>query len=106
MIAGCGSDTPEIEYAEVTGKVTYNEEAPKMGTVTFQPALGSPTTGEIQSDGTYSLKSVIGPNKVMIVSREADEGPPGPTPEDRKEWMQKGPPNHLFPIPTARRHRR
>ena len=39
-LAGCGSSEPTVELAEVTGKVTYQGEALKMGTVSFQPPSG------------------------------------------------------------------
>lgn len=97
LMSGCGSSAPQVEYADVTGKVSYRGEALKMGTVTFQPPSGAPATGEIQADGTYSLKAAVGPNKVMIVSREAEPEPAGPDPEQRKALLEKGPPKNFIP---------
>ncbi|MEX1230737.1 MAG: hypothetical protein WEB58_10880 [Planctomycetaceae bacterium] len=69
--SGCGGDdTPVREYADVAGKVTYNGEALKRGKVMFQPPNGSIIVGEIQPDGTYTLKGVVGPNDVTIIARD------------------------------------
>jgi hypothetical protein len=96
LVAGCGSDAPKVEYADVTGKISYKGEPLKMGTVTFQPRSGASATGEIQADGTYSLKGVIGPNKVMVASREAEPGPSA-DPESRKAAAARGPPKNFIP---------
>lgn len=99
-IGGCGPTEPKIELADVTGKVTYNGEPLKMGTVMFQPASGAFASGEIKPDGTYSLKGAIGPNKVMIVSRDPEPGPPGPEPAQRKaaeEALAANPPKKYIP---------
>ncbi len=79
-IVGCnGSDAPVREYAEVTGKVSYQGVPLKMGTVIFQPASGPFASGEIQPDGTYTLKGEIGENSVRITSRDPDDtAPPDP----------------------------
>jgi hypothetical protein len=79
--AGCGPSQPKIEYADVAGKVTYKGEALKMGTVSFQPASGARAVGDIQPDGTYKLKGVVGPNTVMIESHEPSAKPGGPEAE-------------------------
>ena len=79
-LAGCGPTEPERETAPVAGKVTYQGQPLKLGTVMFQPSSGAFTLTQIQPDGTYSLQAVIGPNQVLIVSREegqsAVEGQP------------------------------
>lgn len=69
-VAGCGSGEPRRDFAEVSGKVSYQGSPLKMGTITFQPPSGAFTAGEIKPDGTYSLKAVVGPNTVMVVSRD------------------------------------
>lgn len=95
--AGCGgSAEPKREFADIKGKVTYKGEALKTGTVTFQPATGAAASGQIQADGTYSLKGVVGPNKVTIVSRDAAEETP-PNPETRAANAAKGPPKEYIP---------
>jgi len=86
-IIGCGAPpSPKREFGDVKGKVSYKGQALKKGTVTFQPVTGTPVVGDIQADGTYSLKGVIGPNTVMIVSQDAGQGP---TPEKREPTPPK-----------------
>ncbi|MES2789198.1 MAG: hypothetical protein V4719_06215 [Planctomycetota bacterium] len=84
MLIGCGPSGPRRDYAEVKGKVTYQGESLKKGTVIFQPASGAAVVADIQPNGTYTLKGVIGPNSVMVSNREPDPGPGGATPEQRK----------------------
>jgi hypothetical protein len=68
---GCGGPAaPKREYADVTGKVTYKNQPVPKGQVIFQPATGAAVTGDLKSDGTYSMKGVIGPNTVTIISRD------------------------------------
>ena len=76
-VSGCGGSGtgPKRTYGEVTGKVTYKGESLKMGKVIFQPPSGQPVAGDIKPDGTYSLQGVVGPNTVMIVSRDAAPTP-------------------------------
>ncbi len=70
---GCGAPSgPVRNYAEVTGTVKYQGKPLTMGQVIFQPGSGAAVTGDIQANGTYSLKGVIGPNAVMIVSRDPE----------------------------------
>lgn len=70
VLWGCGGPAaPKREYADVTGKVTYNNQPLTKGQVLFQPPTGAVAAGDIKSDGTYSLKGVIGPNTVTIVDR-------------------------------------
>ena len=77
---GCGGEAaPVRNYAEVTGKVTYEGAPLKMGQVTFQPASGAYVRSDIKADGTYSLQGVIGKNTVMVVSRDADTSTAAPT---------------------------
>jgi hypothetical protein len=73
QLLGCeGVEPPPVrEYADVTGKITYRGKPVESGEVRFQPSVGAMVSGDIQPDGTYSLKGVIGPNSVMIVSQEA-----------------------------------
>lgn len=64
FLTGCGSGGGKDTY-KVTGKVTFSDGSPlTKGTVVFASAEASPT-GEIQSDGTYALRSY-----------EADDGAP------------------------------
>lgn len=96
-LAGCGSGAPKIEYADVTGKVTYKGEALKMGQVSFQPATGARTVGEIQKDGTYSLKGVVGKNAVAIESHEPSAAPDSPD----APKMKKADPITYIPLKYA-----
>lgn len=79
-MVGCGGpEGPVRNYADVTGKVSYQGVPLKMGTVVFQPASGPFASGQIQPDGTYRLKGEIGENSVRITSRDPeDTAPPDP----------------------------
>ena len=76
QLIGCGGppEAPKREYADVSGTVTHNGKPLGAGTVMFQPPSGALASGEIQANGTYSLKGVIGPNTVTIANRA--EAPP------------------------------
>jgi len=91
-IGGCTPAYPNREKAIVQGTVTYQSEPLTMGTIMFQPESGAFTSGEIQPDGTYSLEGVVGPNRVMIVSREPNEAPAEGEPPGSRE-----PPNSYIP---------
>lgn len=53
-MVGCNSSS----LTKVTGKVTYNDEPVTSGTITFAAADKPTAYGDIQSDGTYTLKTV------------------------------------------------
>jgi hypothetical protein len=89
---GCGPRQPKIEYADVTGKVSYKGEPLKMGTVSFQPTFGARAVGDIQSDGTFKLKGVVGPNTVTIASHEPGAQPGGP---DAQKMMKSDPKTYI-----------
>ena len=70
-----------LETAPVTGVVTYNGKPLPYGSVSFRPQAGSPATGEIQSDGTFSLSTygngdgaIVGTHQVSVTSTEAHAG--------------------------------
>lgn len=75
-VAGCGGG--RLKTAVVHGKVTYKGKPIPQGTVTFIPTVNGPSaTGEIQSDGSYTLTTyskgdgaIIGSHKVMVVSMQ------------------------------------
>ncbi len=73
VCSGCGAAGPHRDFAEVTGTITYNGDPVSTGQIIFQPSAGAPVAAAIQGDGTYKLSSVIGPNTVMIISREEPE---------------------------------
>lgn len=70
-----------LETAPVTGVVTYNGKPLPYGRVSFRPQAGSPATGTIQSDGSFSLSTygsgdgaIVGMHQVSITATEADAG--------------------------------
>jgi hypothetical protein len=76
LLLGCGSGG-DMPTAPVKGKVTYNNQPLTSGTVMFVPEQGPAATGEIRSDGTYSLATygrndgaVLGTHKVTITAIE------------------------------------
>jgi hypothetical protein len=76
----CGCSRGNQGLAVVKGKVTYNGKPVPNGTINFLPIDGNKpsATGEIQSDGSYAMKTflgnrpsdgaVIGQHKVVIVA--------------------------------------
>ena len=92
-LAGCGSGT-SYEHATVHGKVTYKGKPVTFGSVLFVPleppkdGLMQPASGEIQTDGTYALKSeadsgaIIGEHKVVVVA--VDGSKPAETPNPKQ----------------------
>ena len=52
-LSGCGSNNRERGI--VTGKVTYQGEPLRFGTVIFEPEAGQYATGTIQPDGTFRM---------------------------------------------------
>lgn len=71
-----------LDMVPVSGKVTYNGQPLKFGSVTFQPQKGQPARGEIQSDGTFTLSTfksgdgaVVGPHKVRVACYESQRTP-------------------------------
>jgi len=78
LTIGCGGSGAGL--AVVKGKVTYKGKPVPNGTINFLPTDGNKpsATGEIQPDGSYSLKTfvtnrpgegaVIGQHKVVIVA--------------------------------------
>lgn len=91
-LAGCGPSGPQIEYADVTGKVSYKGVALKMGQVSFQPEFGARAVGEIKEDGTYQLRGVVGPNSVTIESHEPGALPGAP---DAPRMMKSEPKTYI-----------
>jgi hypothetical protein len=77
--------------------VTYQGKALKMGTVSFQPPFGARAVGDIQPDGTYKLKGVVGPNTVMIASHEPGAEPGGP----EAQKLMKTDPKTYIPMSYA-----
>jgi hypothetical protein len=71
-----------MKTAVVRGKVTYKGKPVPHGSVTFMPTGSGPSaTGEIQSDGTYTLTTyssgdgaILGSHKVMVVAMQDMSG--------------------------------
>jgi hypothetical protein len=74
-LVGCGGD--HLKTAVVRGKVTCNGKPVPNGTISFIPTAGPTATGEIQSDGSFTLTTyrkddgaVLGQHTVVIVAME------------------------------------
>lgn len=97
-LAGCGgSSAPQRVPAPVKGTISYKGSPLKKGLVTFQPSSGAPVGADIQPDGSYSMMAIVGPNTVMVVNREPEPGPAGPTPEQRKNPAPPQDPKTVVP---------
>jgi hypothetical protein len=76
-MAGCGNDRPPT--VPVQGCVQYRGKPLKFGAVIFQPEMGSPATGVIQSDGSFRLSTegrdgaIVGKHKVAISCYDTEE---------------------------------
>lgn len=68
--------------ASVSGAVTVDGEPLRVGMVTFHPESGPMAAAEIQSDGSYQVRTgsrtglVPGPYVVTVVAAEGDMPPP------------------------------
>jgi hypothetical protein len=75
FIAGCDSSSQE---SRVSGRVTLDGDSVGPGMIVFSPAAvgGTPATGSIETDGTYSLETnhekglAAGKYKVALMVRE------------------------------------
>ena len=74
---GCGGETSATsaasssEEAVVHGTVKVQGKLVRSGTVSFEPSQGDrssamPRTAPIGKDGTYSLKTLVGTNRVYV----------------------------------------
>jgi hypothetical protein len=72
---GCSGGTPSVDTttaeAKVTGTVKVHGKAMTSGTVTLDPsnyarANAGPRTGEIKSDGTYEVTTLVGKNLLRV----------------------------------------
>ena len=79
---GCGDEKPAVtssmQEATVRGTVTVRGQAPRKGTITFDPSNISrkgvpPRTAEIKENGTYELKTLVGENSVTVRSPAIDK---------------------------------
>ena len=81
---GCSDGAPSVETstaeAKVTGTVKVNGKPMTSGTVTLDPsnARGKSVgqrTGEIKSDGTYEVTTLVGKNSVRVSGPEITKNP-------------------------------
>jgi hypothetical protein len=81
---GCGGGAPSVsssdEEATVHGAVRINGKPAKKGTISFDPAnvqrKSAPVnTADISADGTYTVKTLVGENRISIVSPETRKDP-------------------------------
>ena len=79
-LAGCGSDS---KLGSVDGVVRLDGKPLTTGTVRFVPAGGRAASGEIQSDGTFTLGTygesdgaLIGKHQVVIIAVQTDPDAP------------------------------
>jgi hypothetical protein len=81
---GCSDGTPSVDSstaeAKVTGTVKIHGKPITSGTVTFDPtniarANAGARTGEIKSDGTYEVTTLVGKNLVQINGPEITKNP-------------------------------
>ncbi|PQO36449.1 hypothetical protein [Blastopirellula marina] len=77
LICGCGGGNG-LATAPTTGEVTYQGKPLPYGSVSFRPKAGSPATGDIQADGTFTLTTysdgdgaIVGMHEVLISATEA-----------------------------------
>ncbi|MHC2068231.1 hypothetical protein ACYFX5_12205 [Bremerella sp. T1] len=80
LSVGCSGGNG-LETAPAEGVVTYNGKPLPYGRVSFRPEAGSPATGEIQDDGTFTLSTygtgdgaIVGTHQVSISATERDAG--------------------------------
>ena len=83
LFAGCGSDRPET--TPVGGIVTWDGRPVTEGRIMFYPENGRAATGQIGSDGTYSLTTfkpndgaMLGKHRVTIKAVSVVGGTPQP----------------------------
>ncbi len=79
-VAGCGG-SEQAETRKISGTVSLDGRPLTRGHVLFVPDSGRAANGEIQSDGSYVLRTygsadgaVLGTHRVAVVCRE--EAPP------------------------------
>lgn len=94
-LAGCGGGNG-LETAPVVGKVLINGQPLAFGSISFRPKAGSPATGQIQSDGSFTLTTyksgdgaIIGPHDVLVIATESDAGSVSPSQPGEEVVMGK-----------------
>lgn len=67
---GCGSGKPEIQFAPVSGKISYQGKPLSQGQIVMVHNSGKMGASEIGSDGSFRLEAPVGENLVMVDSRD------------------------------------
>ncbi|EAQ81819.1 hypothetical protein [Blastopirellula marina] len=95
LLCGCGGGNG-LETAPATGQVLYNGKPLPYGTVSFRPKAGSPATGVIQTDGSFTLTTyrngdgaILGMHEVLINATEHDAGIAAPVQPDTEMLAPK-----------------
>ena len=87
----------------VTGTVSYRGQPLRFGLVMFQPAAGSPSSGQIRPDGSFELEipgigrgAVAGRHAIVVLCRENQ------APQGSAEKGESAPGRPLIPARYAR----
>jgi hypothetical protein len=93
LALGCGGGS--LETAPVTGTVTLDGKPLPHGMVVFSPERGRGATGQIESDGSFTLSTygngdgaVVGPHRVAVMC-SVDLPNPSPNPDNPDDGMWK-----------------
>ena len=95
LLAGCGG-AGGLDTAQVSGTVTFDGKPLAQGTVSFTPEKGRGATGQIASDGSYTLTTykkgdgaVVGRHQVAIVAIDRQGATPTTLESMEKEitWL-------------------
>ncbi|MFI4874296.1 MAG: hypothetical protein ACIALR_03130 [Blastopirellula sp. JB062] len=80
LLSGCGGQQ-DFETAPAGGEVRYDGQPLPYGTVSFRPKAGSPATGTIRPDGSFTLTTyhdgdgaILGKHEVLVNATELDAG--------------------------------
>ena len=79
---GCFGGRPDLDFGNVSGKVTLQGEPLADATVRFQPTTGRPSYGKTNENGEYSLNfmgkewgAIVGDHQVAITTEDRIENP-------------------------------
>jgi hypothetical protein len=101
---GCGPKSGDL--VPVSGRVTWEGAAVTTGNITFVPAQSAesrPSTGQIQSDGTYQMSTFqqadgVPPGKYRVA---IDSTPPPPVETMPGQDLPRGPVPASYADPTT-----
>ncbi len=111
LASGCGGGAPAVTSAKteatVKGTVMVKGKLAKSGSVVFDAANAErrdvgPISAPIGPDGTYSVKTLVGPNRVLVSGNELIKMAPEIQTE-RLEFDVKGGENtYNIDVPTKK----